>query len=62
MSGFVDVGFCCFDVGFWLFGRWILIVWAMNFDWVDVGFWLFEHCIVVVLKVYFGWVDDGFWC
>ena len=30
--------FGCVDVGFWLFGRWILVVWTLDFDYVDVGF------------------------
>ena len=29
------------DVGFWLYGRWILDVSTLGFGYVDVGFWLY---------------------
>ena len=31
------------NVRFWLFGRWILVVWALDFGCLDVGF-LLEEC------------------
>ena len=29
------------DIEFWLFGRWTIVVWTMDFGCIDVGFWLF---------------------
>ena len=31
-----DVGFGSLNVGFWLYGCWVLVIWTMDFDWVDV--------------------------
>ena len=42
------------DDGFWLYGRWILIEWMLDFDWGDVGFWC-------VWTLDFRYMDVGFW-
>ena len=55
------------DVRFWLFGRWILVVWTSDFGcldvgfcWEDVRFWLCGRWISVVLTLEFGWMDERF--
>ena len=54
-------GFGCVDVGFWLFGRWILVVGTLDFGCGDVGFWLCGRWILVVWSFGFWLVDVGFW-
>ena len=40
--------FGCLDVGFWLCGRWILVLWALDYGYMDVGFWL-GGCLIWVI-------------
>ena len=54
-------GFDCVDVGFWLFGRWILVVGTLDFGCGDVVFWLWGRWILVVGTLDFGCVVVGFW-
>ena len=61
-------GFGCVDVGFWLFGRWILVVGTLDFGCGDVGFWLWGRWILVsgrwilvVGMLDFGCDEVGYW-
>ena len=61
------LGFDCLDVGYWLCGCWILVVWmldlvvsTLDFGCVDAGFWLGGHWILVISTLDFGCLDDGF--
>ena len=36
------------DCEFRLFGRWILVLWTLDFGWVEFGFWLYGRWILVV--------------
>ena len=65
------------DVGFWLCGRcilvvwtldfgclggfWILVVWTLNFGCVDDGLLLFGRRILVVCTLDFGYMDVALW-
>ena len=42
--------FGCVDVGFWMFGRWILVGWTLDFG-------LCGHWIFVIWTLHFGWAD-----
>ena len=55
------LGFGCLDVGFWLWGRWILVVRTLDFGCDVVGFWLWGRWILVVGTLDFGCGDVGFW-
>ena len=46
--------FSFIDVGFWLNGCWILVVWTIEFR-------LYGRCISVVWTLYFGCLEVGFW-
>ena len=48
-------------LGFWLFGRWILVVGTLDFGCGDVVFWLCGRWILVVGTLDFGCVVVGFW-
>ena len=48
------------DVGFWLYGHWILVVWTLDLGCVDIGFWLYGRWILVVWTLDFDWVEVGF--
>ena len=48
------------DVGFWLFGRWISVLWTLNFGCLDVGFLLGGCWILVLWTLEFGCLDVGF--
>ena len=55
------------DVRFCLYGRWILVLWMLNFGCldvglgcVDVGFWLYERWILFVWTLDFVYMDVGF--
>ena len=60
--------FGCVDVGFWLYGRWILlcgrwilVVWTLDFVWVDVRFCCVDVGFWFVLTSDFRYMDAGFW-
>ena len=53
------LGFDCLDVGFWLYGRWILIGWMLDFGCLGVGFWLCGDWTLGVRTLDFGCVDVG---
>ena len=68
--------FVCIDIGFWLGGCWILVVWTLDFDYIDlknlvvwtfdigcldVGYWLIGRWILVRLTLDIGCMDIGFW-
>ena len=44
---------CCMGVGFGLYGRWILVMCPLDFDYLDVAFWL------VVWMLDFGYLNVG---
>ena len=51
------MGINCLNVGIWLIGCWILVVWIFDLDFLDALFWCCGRLILVGWMLDFGCFD-----